>query len=260
MAALEGEYYARAHAVFRRASNQAELMLKETARQCRAESSLSILSAGAGSGLFEIPMLEMLIQQGVRIRRFTGVEIDVYAASQLRSGLKNRFGTQFPFEVVTAPFESYPAGETYDLFLFNHVFEYFPKGHSDLLEKARSLLNPGGRILLFSPMRGGINTIYAQRYAEFHGYTPVFADVLARLLEALGAPYTTKILQAECDIHLLADEEAHEEKLMLLSFLTQIDCRALRRQTQQEYIDFFLSLRENETIVIPHPTTLFVIR
>ena len=48
-------------------------------------------------------------------------------------------------------------------------------------------------------------------------------------------------------------------KLMLLSFLTQADCRVLGGSTRERYIDYYLSLRGSGVDWIAHPAALFII-
>jgi hypothetical protein len=44
---------------------------------------------------------------------------------------------------------------------------------------------------------------------------------------------------------------------MLLSFLTQLDCRDLPVETRDRYVAYYLSLRDPGASSIAHPVTLF---
>ncbi|MFQ5968493.1 MAG: hypothetical protein ACE5MI_12935, partial [Acidimicrobiia bacterium] len=50
-----------------------------------------------------------------------------------------------------------------------------------------------------------------------------------------------------------------EEMLMLLSFLTQTDCRGVSARHRTEYVDYYLSLRDNKEDSISHPTSMLVV-
>ena len=54
-ALLTDPYYSQSHQVFRRATNQTELMLDHLVERLRGSARLSICSVGSGAGLFEIP-------------------------------------------------------------------------------------------------------------------------------------------------------------------------------------------------------------
>ncbi len=259
MAVLAGDYYAECHELFRHATNQQRLMLAEIRPRYQGAASLSILSVGAGVGLFEMPMLDLLFGQGVNITKFVGNDFDSYACKVLRQKLENKYRDDFVYEVVAVPFEDFFSKDRFDLILFNHVFEYIPGNHLKLLKKAQWLLADGGHILLFSPSKPGINKIYAETFHHLHGYSPVFAGEIGEILIKGDIPFKKKKIMGECDISLFKEAMKFHEKLMLLSFLTQIDCRRIPLEKQNEYLEYYLSLRFPGKDTIPHPATMFII-
>lgn len=213
---------------------------------------LSILSVGAGTGLFEIPMLESVRASGIELTRFVGIDVDPPACRALDRRLRERFGDSLDFQVVNQPFEQFEAHRRFDLVLFVHTFEYLTGDPNRWIERARRLLDRGGRLVIFSPQRGGINQIY-ERFTQ-----GCFSNDLERLLEAAGIDYSANLISAHCEIGPLFDPD-HPDRIELLSFLTQLDCRPLEAEQQARFIRCYRSLQDPDTGKIPHPTTAFVI-
>ena len=259
MAVLAGDYYAECHKIFRQATNQQQLMLMEIRQMYQKAASLIILSVGSGVGLFELPMLDLLLTQGVRIKKFVGNDIDRYACDVLSQKLDYKYEKKLDYEVVATSFEKFDSTDRFDLILFNHVFEYLPKNHLMWLKKAQGLLADKGCVIIFSPNKPGINKIYSETFHQLHGYSPFFTAGVKEILDLNNIFYKSKEILAECDISLLRENEKHPEKLMLLSFLVQMDCRKMTLEKQNEYRDYFLSLRPFGKVTIPHPTTMFII-
>jgi len=259
MSILAGDYYAECHKIFRQATNQQGLMLAEIRKKYQAVATLSILSVGAGVGLFEMPMLDLLFGYGVNITKFVGNDSDSYSCKMLLQKLENKYQDEFAYEIVAVPFEDFFSKDRFDLILFNHVFEYIPDNHIKWLNKTQGLLADGGHILLFSPNKPGINKIYAETYHNMHGYSPVFAGEIREILIKGDILFEEKKIMAECDISLFQDGEKFHERLMLLSFLTQIDCRKIPLEKRNDYLEYYLSLQLPGKDTIPHPTTMFKI-
>ncbi|MDK1029934.1 MAG: methyltransferase domain-containing protein [Anaerolineae bacterium] len=259
MAILAGDYYAESHKIFRQATDQQQLMLVEVIQRVQRAAKLSILSVGSGVGLFEVPLLEQLIERGVEITKFIGNDIDPYSCALLTQKLTNSFGGTLDYEVVADPFEDFVSSDRFDLILFTHVFEYLPKDHLKWLKKAQDFLTDDGHIFIFSPNKPGINKIYAETFQTLHGYSPLFTAELKKIIIKGGLPFKSKEIQAECDISLLKEKKISSQGLMLLSFLVQIDCRVIPTKTQNEYLEYFISLQLPGKASIPHPTTMFII-
>ncbi|MCH8094399.1 MAG: class I SAM-dependent methyltransferase [Chloroflexi bacterium] len=250
MIPLSGEYYVECNEVFRRSTNQAEHMLAEMSPIAQGRSELRILSVGSGAGLFEMPMLQMLEGE---IKRFVGIDLNEHACQVLRTKLHEQFSASLDFEVVNRSFQEYRTDRRFEIVLFNHSFEYLDGDRLSWIQKSRELLAEAGIVLIFSPNRGGINRFYDELFAPF------LSEDLKPLLARTGINYSTTTIDAECDLSLLDGDEEDSNRIRLLSFLTQTDCRNLPPSTQREFAGYFLSLRKGETSMIPHPTTLFVL-
>ncbi len=256
---LTGEYYSDCHVIFRRATNQSNLMLREAERYCRGKENLRILSVGSGVGLFEIPMLESLATAGIHVDDFVGIDIDQHSCATLRPRLSEEFGGQLAFEVLQQPFQDFTTEARFDVVIFNHVFEYLEDRHVQWIRKSLNLLSERGNILIFSPHRGGLNKFYARHMQELNGFEPFFSDDIAHMLRRHSIKYSAQPIDGKCDITLLMESKDQPDRDRLLSFLTQIDSRALSDERKNNFIDYYESLRAEGTTTIAHPATLFIL-
>lgn len=250
MIPLSGEYYVECNEVFRRSTNQAERMLNEMSTYAEDRSGLRILSVGSGAGLFEMPMLRTL--EG-KVASFVGVDVNEHACRLLQTKLEGEFSASFDFEVVNQAFQDYHTEHRFDVVLFNHTFEYLDGDRLSWIQKSRELLAEAGNVLIFSPNRGGINKYYDEVFS------PCFSEDLEQLLTMVDIRHSRTTIQAECDLALLAGGDDDPDKIRLLSFLTQVDCRELPAAMRETFVKYFLSLRNGDSSMIPHPTTLFVL-
>ena len=259
MLPLVGEYYAECNEIFREATTQTAVMLREVQEYCRYKQNVRILSIGSGVGLFEIPMLKLLIRDDIIIRCLVGVDIDEHAVAVFRSKLRSEFGSLFAFEVINQSFQEFSSTSTFAIILYNHVFEYLGAHHLRWIHKSIDLLSDRGNILIFSPNRGGINKIYAESMREVNGFDPFFAEDIESLLRNNSIPFYEKAIAGECDLSRLEAPNDDPDKIRLLSFLTQMDCRSVPDAQKNSYAEYYRSLRYKGGNSIPHPATLFIL-
>ena len=143
--------------------------------------------------------------------------------------------------------------------LYNHVIEYIHEGHLDWIRKSLAHLSEDGKLLLFSPLRGGINAIYEKNMEELFGYKPFYSDNIEGILTQAGIPFSRERIRGECAISLLDEIESDEDAIRLLSFLTQIDCRELPNKTKATQAAYFPNLARPGGKHIPHPTDFYVL-
>ena len=253
MKPLSGDYYVECNALFRRNTNQAERMLEATLDATPPSPGLRMLSVGSGAGLFEVPLLHWFQASGRSVRRFVGIDINRKACETLERRLSVEFGDLFDQVIVNRSFQHFNSTDHFDLVLFNHTFEYLVGDPATWLRKSMDLRRGGGVVLIFSPDRGGINKLYG----DF--FSPIFADDIHRLLESENIAHSQREIPADCDVSLLDSEDQNTDKVCLLSFLTQVDCRELSEKRRTQFAEYFLSLRSPGSHTIPHPTTLFVL-
>ena len=94
---------------------------------------------------------------------------------------------------------------------------------------------------------------------KVNGFDPFFADDIEALLKANSIPFYGKAIPGECDISLLDRPNEDPDKVRLLSFLTQMDCRRLPDAEKNRYAEYYRSQRYEGKNFIPHPATLFTL-
>ncbi len=259
MLSLGGAYYAECNKVFRKKTTQVASMHRAVQEYCSNKQKLRILSVGSGVGLFEIPMLKLLIRDGLIISSFVGVDVDKHACTVFSNKLRSEFGALLSFDVINQSFQEFSSDSTFDIVLYNHVFEYLGKQHLRWINKSLNLRSDRGNVLIFSPNRGGINKIYAESMKEVNGFDPFFGDDIEAMLSNKSIPFYEKAIPGECDISLLDQPNEDPDKVRLLSFLTQMDCRPLCDAEKERYAEYYRSLSNDRKNFIPHPATLFAL-
>lgn len=234
-------------------------MMEALLAECEDYEDFSILSVGSGSGLFEVPMLKKLLAEGKKVSRFTGVDIDEDANRLLKDALNTEFASLLDNEIVSASFDAFNPKEPADIILYNHVFEYIREGQLDWMRKSLDLLAAGGKLLLFSPIQGGINAIYEQNMNEHFDYVPYYSADIEKMLSDAGMAFSKERIEGECDISLLDELDNDPNGTRLLSFLTQVDCRKVPGEQLAEQVSYFKSLAQQGDKRIPHPTDFFVL-
>ncbi|MGH2581348.1 MAG: class I SAM-dependent methyltransferase [Anaerolineales bacterium] len=259
MKPLQGEYYSTCHHVFRDATNQGELMVTETLRAVTGVHELSIASIGSGTGLFEISLLKQMSARGTSVRNFAGVDMDDYACIVLGRELRAHFDGTMQFAVYNGLYEDFPEGEHFDLILFNHTLEYFNGDPVPWIQKALRSKSARGKVLIFSPDQGGINHFYEENLFRMTGSGPLFSNSLWDALKGTRIPFAEKSLVGQCETSLLDMDGREDKKIQFLSFLTHIDCREVGDAELDRFTQYFISLREDGSSYICHPTTLFIL-
>lgn len=234
-------------------------MMDALLAECSGYKGFSILSVGSGSGLFELPMLRKLLAEGKNVARFTGVDIDKDANQLLVAALNAEFVGQLDFEIISDSFDTFDPKEPADIILYNHVFEYIREGHLGWMRKSVNLLAEEGKLLLFSPIQGGINAIYEENMSEHFDYAPYYSADIEKMLVGAGMAFSKQRIRGVCDISLLDEIDSEADAMRLLSFLTQVDCRKVPGEQVAEQVEYFQSLAEPGEKRISHPTDFFVL-
>jgi SAM-dependent methyltransferase len=256
MVELNGPYYAECHVVFRRHTNQQDLMLAAALQLARLLVPLRLLSVGSGSGLFELPFLQAVLQAGGEIGQFTGIDTNASACRQLSQQLTQDFGGGFPMEVQIKSFQEFGVTPGYKMVLFNHSFEYLSPPPDPWLQKALDYLAPGGIVAIFSPCRDRLNAVYADHWQAMHGRPPMFADEVEASLSRLAIPFAVSEIAGRCDLSILAGANDEADLLRMLSFLAQIDVRRLPEPEVSALTEHFLSMADPASAAIAHHTRL----
>lgn len=252
-------YYNECHALFRSLTDQPQRMLEDVSELCAGRPRARILSVGSGTGLFEIPMLERLLEEGFDVATFVGIDVNHEACAELARRLTAGDFGDLDWRVLPQAFETYAPVDRFQILLFNHSFEYLAGPPARWVRKALSLLTDEGVCLIYSPDRGGINAIYAEVAERIYASPPSFSDDLQRALDRAGIAYSKRKILGMCSVEPLERSTGEVERTQLLSFLCQLDCRGIAEEQRAALVDHYLGLRVRGDSQVPHPTTRFLI-
>ncbi|MFE6775198.1 SAM-dependent methyltransferase [Streptomyces sp. NPDC057702] len=142
-----------------------------------------LLEVGCGSGTY--------VRHAASLNpRLTAVAIDLQdeVVAQARGNL-DKWGLADRVEVVRSDVRTYATEQKFDLVTLHNNIYYFPEGErTKVLERARSFLMPGGRLLLTTSCQGGgpgiemLNLWCA--YADFTGTLPRPTELLDQMRDA----------------------------------------------------------------------------
>lgn len=170
--------------VVARSSRIAEPLVEEAIKEAvPTEGPLQVLEVGCGSGTYARFVAERNPQARVH-----ALELQPKVAAQARQNLQ-QWGVAQRVTVGEGDVREYRSGVPFDLVTLHNNICYFP-GHArvPLLEHVRTLLAPGGRVLLTSACRGGSAAGAVLHLwglmTEGDGPLPVPAELLAQLEEA----------------------------------------------------------------------------
>lgn len=244
---LAGGYYEQCNRLFRQCSNQQQLMLdwalKNVPVDTGNEKTFAVLSIGCGCGLFDLPFLEGLRchypQRGIR---YHGLDYNAVQLRPLARSLAQISAVQATLDPVA--FEQWDTEQGFDCVLLVHTL-YYMRNPTVVLDRARHLLKPGGRVLLFSAERGGLN--YAAQVFAGSGAAStndyVFHDTVDRYLRERAVIGLRECLPGVLNAEL-AFTGMQAQLEALLSFIAQADLRAgLNSQAKAEFREWMRGLR-----------------
>lgn len=144
---------------------------------------LRLLEIGCGSGLY--------VRHAARLNpELTGVAVDLQPeVAKLAAANLADWGLSDRIETRAGDALDLEYGETFDLVTMHQNIYYFPTAErSAALRKVRSLLAPGGRLLITSSCRGGSPSLEVLSmwlsYADFGGPLPAEDQLVGQLGEA----------------------------------------------------------------------------
>ena len=162
-------------------------------------------------------------------------------------------------EVVLATFEDFEATRAFDLIHFVHSLYYMPDPAS-ALEKARKLLAPGGRLIVFHAPCEALNDLAVRFWDKQYARPTLFAEDFAELLDRWGWSYERGRVDAAVEVTPLVDGDP-EIGLALRDFIVQVDSQRLPPPVQ-EIVERYLRLiavEDRGRTHIAHPVDVFVI-
>jgi SAM-dependent methyltransferase len=221
-------------------------------RPCR------VLSVGCGSGMLDVPVATRLASRTAELQ-YVGVnpnrvECEVFERLFRKASLPGA-----RVEVVPETFESFETDRAFDLIHFVHSLYYMPDP-CVALEKARKLLAPGGRLIVFHAPREALNDLAVRFYDKQYARPTLFAEDFAELLDRWGWAYERGRVEAAVEVtpFLARDPDIG---FALRDFIIQVDGQRLPPPVQ-EIVERYLRLIvvvDRGRNHIPHPVDVFFI-
>ncbi len=257
---LEGERYKDGQLIFRHSSNQQQLMLdwlgKNFVSQLGSEP-ISFLSIGAGTGIFDVPIIQEFVRRGLQIE-YEGIDPNGNVLRLLENSLRPLAGEKLQVSVILSDFESYHALKKFNFILLVHT-HYFFRDLRENLQKAWDLLEDGGTIILYSALDIFLSQFFNVTFQSNFGHPPWLSHHIQNGLKTLNIPFHRESINAVLDITACfgPDEKAAHD---LLAFIIHADV------TDKPGTDVLLgclkenSRRENGRYLLPHTVDVFTIR
>ncbi len=257
---LEGERYKDGQLIFRRSSNQQQLMLEWLERNFVSQPGsepIRFLSIGAGTGIFDTQLIQEFLKRDRQIQ-YEGIDPNVEVLRLLEASLRPLEGAKLEASVILSDFESFQTPKRFNFILLVHT-HYFFFDLRQSLQKAWDLLEEGGSIVLYSALDIFLSQFFNVTFESNFGHPPWLSHHVQEALNGLNIPFRSESIYAELDISACfgADAKAAHD---LLAFIIHADV------TDKPGVDILLSclkenaVRENGRYLLPHTVDVFVIR
>ncbi len=217
-----------------------------------------VLSVGCGSGLLDLPVARHLARPAAAVDYVgvdpNSVECEAFERRFAQAGLSG-----VTHAVVPEPFEAFTPDQRFDLVHVVHCLYYLPDA-ATALAKARSLLAPGGRLVLVHAPCEALNDLASRFYDKAYGRPTVFAEDCAALLDAWGCAYVRERIGARVDVTPLAAGDPDVGRA-LRDFIVQVDSGRLPAHVQDLVDRYIAAITEHARgrAFIDHPADVFVI-
>ena len=259
---LSDARYLETHGIYEGRSDQQRLVIDwfadRVAPTLPPEGSFRVLSIGCGSGILDVSIATRLLKQTNDLH-YVGVDPNQIECEAFLQQFTDASLDQARVEVVPATFEDFEAGCSFDLIHFVHSLYYMPDPAA-ALEKARKLLAPGGRLIVFHAPCEALNDLTVRFWDKEYARPTFFAEDFAEILDAWRWDYERERVDARLEVSPLADADS-SIGLALRDFIVQFDSRRLPFPVQDlvgRYLRL-ISVEDGGETHIPHPVDVFVI-
>jgi len=262
LAPLSDARYLETHGIYEGRSNQQDLIIDwfgdHAASTVRSGESFRVLSVGCGSGILDCAILARLLDQTDDLH-YVGVDPNQIECSAFEQRAEDTVLDRARVEIVRTSFEDFDAERRFDLVYFVHSLYYMPDPTA-ALEKARKLLRPGGRLVVFHAPCQALNELTV-RFWDKHSVCPtLFAEDFAKILDGWRWAYERERVEARLEVTPLADADS-SIGLALRDFIVQYDSLGLP-EAVQDIVGRYLravSVRDRGETYIAHPVDVFII-
>jgi SAM-dependent methyltransferase len=254
--------YLETHGIYEGRSNQQRLIIDwfgdQVAPTIQPEGSFRVLSVGCGSGILDVPIATRLLEQTDDLH-YVGVDPNRIECEVFQQQFTGAALDQAQVEVIPTTFEDFEAACSFDLIHFVHSLYYMPDP-TEALEKARKLLAPGGRLIVFHAPREALNDLTVRFWDKQYARPTLFAEDFAETLDAWSWDYERERVEARLEVTPLAHADS-SIGLALRDFIVQFDSLQLPEPVQDlvgRYLRL-ISVEDRGETHIAHPVDVFVI-
>ena len=259
--------YLETHGIYEGRSDQQRLILawfgEQIASTLQPDYPFRVLSVGCGSGILDVPIAARLAEQTGDVH-YVGVDPNRIECEAFQQLFADASLDRARLEVIPATFEDFEATTRLDLIHFVHSLYYMPDP-AGALEKARKLLAPGGRLVVFHAPCEALNDLTVRFWDKQYARPTLFAEDFAETLDAWSWDYERKRLDARLEVTPLDHgDPAHADSsigLALRDFIVQFDSGRLSPPVQDligRYLRL-ISVEDCGETHIAHPVDVFVI-
>lgn len=217
-----------------------------------------VLSVGSGSGILDVPVAARLAEAAHALD-YVGVDPSRVECERFAQAFRAAAIAGARLDVVPETFEASATRGAFDLVHLVHCLYYMPDPAAALV-KARRLLAPGGRLVLFVAPCAELNDLARRFYDKQYGRPTFFADDVAVLLEGWGWSFEREWVDARVEVTPLVRRDP-DVGLALRDFIVQVDSAQLP-EAVQSLVDRYLHLLaepDGGRTFIAHPVEAFVI-
>lgn len=259
---LDDARFLETHGIYEGRSDQQRLIIdwfgEQISPAVEADGAFRVLSVGCGSGILDVPIAERLLERAGDLH-YVGVDPNRIECEAFQQHFRDAAFDRARLEVVPATFEEFETGRRFDLIHFVHSLYYMPDPW-EALEKARKLLAPGGRLVVFHAPREALNDLTVRFWDKQHARPTLFAEDFAEILDAWSWDYERERVDARLEVTPLA-HAGSTIGLALRDFIVQFDSGRLPEPVQElvgRYLQL-ISVEGGGETHIAHPVDVFVI-
>jgi SAM-dependent methyltransferase len=265
--------YLETHGIYEGRSDQQRLIIDwfadwfadRIAVGLRPNGAFRVLSVGCGSGILDVQIATRLAKQTHDLDcdlHYIGVDPNRIECETFQQNFAGAELDQAQVEVVNTTFENLDAGPGFDVIHFVHSLYYMPDPKA-ALEKARKLLAPGGRLIVFHAPCEALNDLTVRFWDKQYARPTLFAEDFVEILDAWRWDYERARIDARLEVSPLA-QAGSSIGLALTDFIVQIDSLRLSAPVQElvgRYLRLIsiVSVEQRGETHIAHPVDVFVI-
>ncbi|MDJ0847071.1 MAG: class I SAM-dependent methyltransferase [Myxococcota bacterium] len=259
---LDEARFLETHGIYEGRSDQQQRIIdwfgEEIAPALRPDRPFRVLSVGCGSGMLDVPIATRLASRTADLQ-YIGVNPNRVECEAFERLFRQASLPGARFEVVPATFEGFETDRAFDLIHFVHCLYYMPDPCA-ALEKARKLLAPGGRLIVFHAPREALNDLAVRFWDKKYARPTLFSEDFTQLLDRWGWAYERGRVEAAVEVTPFVKGDP-DIGLALRDFIVQVDSKRLP-PTVQEIVEHYLRLivvEDRGGHHISHPVDVFFI-